>query len=74
MWKSARERTLRFKDLQDQILQISYRLPAGKLKIGNQENKNSGCPKFLNLENKINSINLIKKFGKNGRRQAYIFN
>jgi len=24
----------RFKDLQDQILQISYRLPAGKIKIG----------------------------------------
>jgi hypothetical protein len=27
---SARERTFRFKDLQDQILQISYRLLAGK--------------------------------------------
>ena len=30
---NLQERTLRFKDLQDQILQISYRLPAGNLKI-----------------------------------------
>jgi hypothetical protein len=36
------------------FLQISYRLPAGKGKLDIQENKNSGCPKFLNLENKFN--------------------